>query len=260
MSWRLPFIILACLSVLFSAASFIWLVPSPRWLTLRGRQTEASAAWDKLGVGHAEREKAEIQQSTELRDATSESTETLARPGIPAAAPSSEHLSSRRSHGFFDIFSRDVRTRTGLAVFMMGMQQLSGIDGVLYVSLPIIPLALSHQFIPLHQTQPTDPNPVRPPPLRTSRPRLRRSLLPSVRHLGYRNLPRDRTRALPSRQMGPPPQHDLRRPRPRSNHVPNRLSLRRERRPPQLRCGPLGGNREHLPVRRHILRLLGGRH
>lgn len=138
MSWRLPFVILTCLSVLFSAASSIWLVPSPRWLNLRGRKTEASAAWDKLGVGHAEREKAEIQQSTELREASSsESTETLNRPDTTATAPRSEHIPSRHSHSFFDIFSRDVRARTCLAVFMMGMQQLSGIDGVLYVSIPV---------------------------------------------------------------------------------------------------------------------------
>lgn len=38
----------------------------------------------------------------------------------------------------FDIFSKDVRTRTALAVFLMGMQQLSGIDGVLYVSLLVL--------------------------------------------------------------------------------------------------------------------------
>ena len=35
---------------------------------------------------------------------------------------------------FFGVFSREVRARTFLAVFIMGMQQLGGIDGVLYVS------------------------------------------------------------------------------------------------------------------------------
>jgi DNA-directed RNA polymerase III subunit RPC2 len=33
----------------------------------------------------------------------------------------------------FDIFSKDVRSRTALAVFLMAMQQLSGIDGALYL-------------------------------------------------------------------------------------------------------------------------------
>lgn len=131
-SWRLPFIILACLSLIFSLSSFFWLLPSPRWLTIRGRRTEASAAWDKLGVGHAEREKAEIEQgSTELRD-SSESTNAISQQDL-AAVPSSEGRPVKDS--FLDVFRKDVRTRTGLAVFLMGMQQLSGIDGVLYVYL-----------------------------------------------------------------------------------------------------------------------------
>lgn len=121
LSWRAPFIILACLSMAFSAASFLWLVASPRWLILRGRQSEAAAAWDTLGVGHAEREKAEIQSGVE---ATRQAHSTTVSTDSPAT-----------KSGFLDVFSRDVRTRTGLAVFMMGMQQLSGIDGVLYVSL-----------------------------------------------------------------------------------------------------------------------------
>jgi DNA-directed RNA polymerase III subunit RPC2 len=57
MSWRTPFLILACLSVLYSAAALTWLVPSPRWLTIHGRRDDANAIWDLLGVSHAEREK-----------------------------------------------------------------------------------------------------------------------------------------------------------------------------------------------------------
>ena len=121
LSWRAPFIILACLSMAFSAASLLWLVSSPRWLILRGRQSEAAAAWDVLGVGHAEREKAEVQSSVEGTINQVHST------SISTDSPATKS-------GFLDVFSRDVRMRTGLAVFMMGMQQLSGIDGVLYVS------------------------------------------------------------------------------------------------------------------------------
>ena len=131
LSWRLPFTLLACLSLIFSVSSFFWLIPSPRWLTLRGRRAEASAAWDKLGVGHAEREKAEIEQTTELRDSL-ESTEAINQQ-ITAAAPSSEGRPVKDN--FLDVFQSDVRIRTGLALFLMGMQQLSGIDGVLYVYL-----------------------------------------------------------------------------------------------------------------------------
>ena len=131
LSWRLPFTVLACLSLIFSISSFFWLIPSPRWLTIRGRRTEASAAWDKLGVGHAEREKAEIQQSTELRS-SSEPTKVINQQAI-TAAPYNEGRPVKDS--FLDVFKKDVRARTGLAVFLMGMQQLSGIDGVLYVYL-----------------------------------------------------------------------------------------------------------------------------
>lgn len=125
LAWRAPFIILACLSLVFAIASALWLVPSPRWLTLRGRRSEASAAWDVLGVGHAEREKVENQHDAELTEFPNRQDTT-----------SSIHDPQERANkaGFFDVFSRDVRARTGLAVFMMGMQQFSGIDGVLYVS------------------------------------------------------------------------------------------------------------------------------
>jgi len=112
-------------------SSFLWLIPSPRWLSIRGRRAEASAAWDKLGIGRAEREKAEIEQSTELRD-TSGSTEAINQQDTAAAA-SSDGRPVKDS--FLDVFRGDVRARTGLAIFLMGMQQLSGIDGVLYVYL-----------------------------------------------------------------------------------------------------------------------------
>ena len=131
LSWRLPFTLLACFSLVFSISSFFWLIPSPRWLTIRGRQAEASAAWDKLGVGQAEREKAETEQSIELRN-SSGSTTAIDQQDI-AAVPSSEGPPVKNN--FLDVFKSDVRIRTGLAVFLMGMQQLSGIDGVLYVYL-----------------------------------------------------------------------------------------------------------------------------
>lgn len=125
LGWRTPFIILACLAMVFVIASNLWLVDSPRWLILRGRQSEASAAWDVLGVGHAEREKAEAHSLVESTDSIRQNDD----------ASSTHTLDSKTEHRFLDIFARDVRSRTGLAVFLLGMQQMSGIDGVLYVSL-----------------------------------------------------------------------------------------------------------------------------
>lgn len=59
LAWRTHFIILAGLSTMFVITSILWLLPSPRWLALRGRQAEASAAGDIPRVSHTEREKAE---------------------------------------------------------------------------------------------------------------------------------------------------------------------------------------------------------
>lgn len=117
-SWRTPFIILASLSMVLSAASFLMLPASPRWLTLHGREAEAAQAWDDLGVSHAEREKVELEVTAREVEAPTEE----------------QHHQEERLHKLLDIFSKDVRSRTTLAVFMMAMQQLSGIDGVLYVS------------------------------------------------------------------------------------------------------------------------------
>lgn len=163
LAWRTPFIILACLSISFSIASYLWLVPSPRWLTLSGRQSEASAAWDLLGVSHAEREKVENQLGNdavvlEVQGPTSGLRQHTVESNLRIGAV-------LEKHSFFDVFAPEVRARTGLAAFMMAMQQLNGIDGVLYVSFyghywfftNCIPKLLT--FLE-----------VRPSPFRTSRP------------------------------------------------------------------------------------------
>ena len=131
LAWRVPFIILSSLAMLFSFASLFWLVPSPRWLTLSGRHSEAPAIWDILGVSHAEREKIENQQ-----DNGAMILETRGQAEIISQLDSNAPVQvegGKKKQSFFDVFSADVRTRTGLAAFMMAMQQLSGIDGVLYV-------------------------------------------------------------------------------------------------------------------------------
>ncbi|KAJ5414733.1 hypothetical protein N7509_001360 [Penicillium cosmopolitanum] len=120
LSWRTPWIILASLSMILSACSLMFLPPSPRWLTLHGHQDEADAAWDMLGVSHAEREKVELQVAVEE---------------VPA---DNDEPENKKTHKLFEIFQKDVRGRTALAVFLMGVQQLSGIDGVLYVVRPLL--------------------------------------------------------------------------------------------------------------------------
>lgn len=116
LSWRLPFIVLASLSMLLCGLSLFFLPESPQWLGLHGKYNLAEEAWEKLGVKPDEREK--VQVSAEITELDSECEDG-------AKEDTTKKL--------LEIFSRDVRGRTLLAVFLMGMQQLSGIDGVLYV-------------------------------------------------------------------------------------------------------------------------------
>lgn len=106
-SWRLPFALQALISFTFASSTFL-LPESPRWLSTRGQKPEALAAWEKLEIGTADREKHEgddideVPQAVKIRD-------------------------------ILDTFHRDVWKQTSLGVFLNGMQQLAGIDGVLYV-------------------------------------------------------------------------------------------------------------------------------
>lgn len=112
-----------------------WLVPSPRWLTIHGRKAEANAVWDLLGVSHAEREKSEIEQDrgSVIQGPVSQEVAVTNVPSMDTTVTTVQDGNRSMKHKLFDIFSKDVRSRTALAVFLMAMQQLSGIDGVLYV-------------------------------------------------------------------------------------------------------------------------------
>ncbi|GAA5901726.1 uncharacterized protein JCM6883_000375 [Sporobolomyces salmoneus] len=106
LSWRLPFAIstLVSLIVVFSAP---FLPHSPRWLLLIGRRDEAEQVLDAL-VGDS--------NPQERRD--------LLNAGPPV-------VGSRRA-AFLRIWKKDVRRRTFLGIFLNVMQQLSGIDFVLF--------------------------------------------------------------------------------------------------------------------------------
>jgi hypothetical protein len=67
--------------------------------------------WEELGIDAAEREKIEERAADELPEQV-------------------------KVADLFAVFGRDNWRRTALGVFLMGMQQASGIDGVLYVSFP----------------------------------------------------------------------------------------------------------------------------
>ncbi|THC96932.1 hypothetical protein EYZ11_003593 [Aspergillus tanneri] len=126
MSWRLPFIILVGLSIAFVTSVLLYLPPSPRWLRLHGRHADAEAAWEILGVKPEDRERIEedLEEGTRVRASDGGSTSSQSRTrGIEK---------KQEEGGFFDLFKKDVRGRTMLAVFLMGFLQLSGIDAVLY--------------------------------------------------------------------------------------------------------------------------------
>ncbi|CAI7614433.1 unnamed protein product [Penicillium palitans] len=114
LSWRMPFILLAAFSMVMCGLSLLCLPESPQWLGLHGRYEMAEQAWDKLGVSRAEREKVVLQVRTQEVGSDAETVKDGTMDKLLA------------------IFSKDVLGRTILAVFLMGMQQMSGIDGVLY--------------------------------------------------------------------------------------------------------------------------------
>ncbi|GJE97695.1 MFS sugar transporter [Phanerochaete sordida] len=107
LSWRFPLGMQAAVSIVL-AAGCPFLPHSPRWLHHVGRHGEARAAWERLGVSAADVEKTE---------------QAAQREEVPR-------------EGFWketrQMWKKGIRTRTMLGVFLSGMQQASGIDGVLY--------------------------------------------------------------------------------------------------------------------------------
>ncbi|CAE6377947.1 unnamed protein product [Rhizoctonia solani] len=109
LSWRTPFIVQVGVAIILGSG-MPWLPYSPRWLFQNGRVEEA---WRVLEAfdrhSSSEKEKEEL------------------------IAKAQERQGQDDTFGVVEAFKDpDSRGRTLLAVFMMGMQQLSGIDGVLF--------------------------------------------------------------------------------------------------------------------------------
>ena len=111
-SWRAPFIVQAIVGAIL-ATSRIVLPESPRWLLSHGRREKAIIELKRLDFSAVEAEK-------DILGPAAEQQISLRRPGP--------------IEGLVMIFRKPYRKSTLLALYVLGVVQLSGIDGVLYVS------------------------------------------------------------------------------------------------------------------------------
>ena len=120
-SWRLPLAIGSLLAFLFAAACTL-VPPSPRWLLAQGQVDRARQVATQLGLDQAEQD-----------ELLSQSSAVLEYP------PDRSFLQNLREtlRDFKAAFSAPFRSRTLFGCFIMGFQQFSGIDGVLYYA-PIL--------------------------------------------------------------------------------------------------------------------------
>lgn len=112
-AWRLPFVVMVVLSVVFVGCC-LRLPESPRWLMSHGDQIAALDSLRRLDFSMVEAER-----------------EFMGGSGGGAIE---QRMSLTPWQSFTMLFKRGYRARTILALFVLGMVQLSGIDGVLYVS------------------------------------------------------------------------------------------------------------------------------
>jgi hypothetical protein len=127
--------LLAIYSFIFSAVTLFYLPPSPRWLTVNGKSEEVSAAWEKLGVPAADQEKILEQQDDSVLLVETANSGIALSDGLQRHVTNVSKRSQKKAQ-ILDVLAPESRPRLFLALFLMGMQQLSGIDGVLYVRPP----------------------------------------------------------------------------------------------------------------------------
>ncbi|KAJ7864919.1 general substrate transporter [Mycena leptocephala] len=109
-SWRLPLGLQAIVAILLAIGTPLF-PHSPHWLLSVGRPADAEAAALTLGL-----------QLTEIR---TEDEATAAGRAVSVAKQSWKEQAK-------ELWAKDVRFRTFFGLFLMGMQQASGIDAVLY--------------------------------------------------------------------------------------------------------------------------------
>ena len=141
-SWRLPLAIESFLAFLFAAVC-LPLPQSPRWLTLCGRHKESQLLLVRLGLASDDEgadisDRAVIEKRQHLEGKTEgDSNEASAFQLQSHANIDPQDSTAVISHSVTRVFRKDVRSRTALAVFYLGMQQLCGIDSILYYA-PVV--------------------------------------------------------------------------------------------------------------------------
>lgn len=116
-SWRLPLVLQSVVGIAL-ALSCLVLPESPRWLIQHGKTQLARHSLQKLEFDMAEAER-DFLTSTQ------------------------ERVSLSLWQSLAILFKRGYRARTMLALFILGMVQLSGIDGVIYVRNVLLPCGSS---------------------------------------------------------------------------------------------------------------------
>ncbi|KAL3484490.1 putative transporter [Aspergillus germanicus] len=129
--WRFPLALQAGVAALLAVLARLWLPESPRWLGHRGRHAEADAAWVVLGIGEADRGQ-DVGPSLGLHDNGDEETDTLDSEDRMTIWDRARFEYGRGIAQLRRVLGPGSRRQALLAVFLMSMQQLSGIDGVLY--------------------------------------------------------------------------------------------------------------------------------
>ncbi|KAG2168610.1 hypothetical protein JADG_008349 [Aureobasidium aubasidani] len=109
-SWRAPYIIQAILGLVLATTPFI-LPQSPRWLLLNGHRDRAIKELKRLDFSAVEAEK-------DLLGPAAEQQMSFRQPGAV--------------EGLTRLFRKPYRKPALLALYVLGVIQLSGIDGVLY--------------------------------------------------------------------------------------------------------------------------------
>lgn len=219
--WRLPFIVQVAGGAILALACLL-LPASPRWLLLNDKPQIAMRNLKKLDLTEDE---LLINSDVPLDN----------NEGVNSGRPQPQTSLSWRAVS--DLFRKEYRFRTTLALFILGMVQLCGIDGVLYVYYPVPCYYHNHSLTTL---------PVRPDALRTSRPSRFDGIISCIRCLCDTYVPNIYPGFPDSGQVRSPNYGHLGRPASDVLHACYRMLVCLQQRHSWQGSGTLGRHRAHI--------------